>query len=509
MLGLMMKDGYMLKQLGSLFLSLKTRQGLLSFRMHQSLYTFSSCKSCFKSFFNICFKISFKNMALILSILSLGLVSVNAQAAMQNNKEPSIYEALLPVTNLNKEEKAIVMREGFKKVLVQVSGSEKTLSNTSIQKAVDSADDYVTQFSIQEDAEKNRFIRIKFNQAHINSLLQQSKSPILSRSRPSTTVWMVMSRDKNDSHWVGEEYEQELFQQIQTIAKQRRVPLIFPLLDLTDTDLVSEQAVLDDEFSSLETASERYNAEVIWIGKLSKEPSGWYGQWTLLSKGNTEQWDNSNVDLEALCKDAMDELASRSVKKKSMAKANIQSETQSENHSRHSGLSNTKAQFNSKSQAQAQSPVNAQAQALAQTHTEVQAAQSPITNQTQTQSESTKAPLQANNRTKANPAKLQVSVAGINGIEDYAKVMEYLKTLPNVKAVEVTAVQPNQTVFELVSTGGREGVAKSIAAGRILNEFNKSGFENNGFGNNHVENNGVENKTENNGILMYKIAEVM
>lgn len=356
-------------------------------------------------------------------ILGIVLFAINntSIAAIKENKELSLYETLLPVTNFNKEEKTKAMREGFKNVIVQVSGSEKTLNNLAIQKALNSAEDYVSMFFIQEDADNNRFVHIKYDSMQINALLQQTNHPILAK-RPSTSVWIMLSRENNPPHWLGEESEPELFQQLQSLAKNRKVPLLFPLFDLTEAELVSDESVLQGELSPLEAAAERYNAEMVWFGKLTQQKSGWYGQWTLLSYGEVEQWDASHADLETLCKEALDEMTKRSASI-NMNESDMFASTQRNSHADHQTIAHTEVHING--------------------HENLDAKTNTL-------------------------LKLKISVSGIKGIAEYSKVLEYLKTLPTVKEVEVAQVSPEQTLFELSSTGNREGVVESLEKGKML-----------------------------------------
>lgn len=455
---------------------------------------------------NIFFKMLF---ILFITFFSINNVSI---AAVKDSKELSLYEALLPVTNLNKDEKNKVMREGFKNVVVQVSGSEKTLNNRSIQKAMNSAEEYVSKYYIQEDAENNRFIRIKYDSMQINSLLQQTNHPILAK-RPSTSVWIMLTRDNDSPHWIGEESEPELFQQFQSLAKDRRVPLLFPLLDLTEAELISDELILSGELSPLEAASKRYNAEMVWFGKLTQQKSGWYGQWTLLSHGDVEQWDASNADLAALCKAAMDELGRRSASinmHSSIAKADV------------NGTSSTVIQSNIQGNAQVNAQVNAPGSVPEVISGSIEVNKGTSKNLSLNTTDNAQSKIKNN---AAELTKLHLSVSGIKGIEEYSKVLDYLKTLPSIKEVEVAQVNPNQTLFELMSTANRASVIESLARGKILieekikiNEEKPLELSSDKIVNNGSKTSNPEEKQENilqdsgiskeQEVLTYKIAEV-
>lgn len=386
----------------------------------------------------------------ILAITVAGLFFLMlAMLPQQSIAAPNtLYEATIPAPVLGPAQ-PMLLQEALRTVLVQLSGSEKTLTLPAVQKATESPESYIKRYSYKEDQEKKRFLQVKFDEVAINELLQKINIPILARPKSATTVWMVIAHDQDNPHWVSEDSEAELFHQINTQAKQRALSLMFPLLDLADTEAVSEQVVWTDNFSGLQTASKRYHSEAIWVAKMSKQPSGWYGQWTLLTGGVPQTWDSSNTNLTQLCQEAMDELGQR--------------------------LSRTIIIEGSK---------------IADTQDSNQSLSANATTTTDTDPHLTTS-IEPN---KEN-TRIRLSVVGIKDIAHYAKLQDYLKSLPGVKEVETLTVNPEQTIFDVVATS-RADLISTIAAGKIL-------LQNEPSGNIQIL------QPENNGMLNYKIVEVM
>ena len=71
-----------------------------------------------------------------------------------------------------------------------------------------------------------------------------------------------------------------------------------------------------------------------------------------------------------------------------------------------------------------------------------------------------------------------LKVSGIAGLERYAKVLDYLRKLPEVSAVEVKLITPEQTVFNIMTKETKEDLKKSIANGTLLMEVNPAKAEN-------------------------------
>lgn len=363
------------------------------------------------------------NKPLGLALLAFLLLTSLSQKSIALTN--SLYEAMVPVsTTLPTKTQPEMIQEGLKSVLIQLSGSEKLVTTPAAKRALESADSYVTRFSFKDDADKKRFLRVKFDEGRVNELLRRLNAPILAETRPSTTVWLVVARDAENPRWVSSESETELYQQLNNGAKLRAMPLLFPLLDLTDTQQVTEKTVWDDDFTALHTASKRYNADVIWIGKLSKQKSGWHGQWTLMANGKAQTWDNTNENLDQLGQDAMDELAKR--------------------------LGRTmEVRERTPERLDDQEPYDIPDPAMVSPPTESPAKFT---------------------RTRSQVSRFRLSVAGIKGIEQYAKLQAYLKTLPGVKEVEVSVANPEETIFDVVAKSDRQAFIDAIASGKVLAE---------------------------------------
>lgn len=61
-----------------------------------------------------------------------------------------------------------------------------------------------------------------------------------------------------------------------------------------------------------------------------------------------------------------------------------------------------------------------------------------------------------------------VTVSGISNAADYAQVLEYLRRLPSVSAVEVTQIMPEKTIFSIETTVSKETLLQSIEEGKVF-----------------------------------------
>jgi len=63
---------------------------------------------------------------------------------------------------------------------------------------------------------------------------------------------------------------------------------------------------------------------------------------------------------------------------------------------------------------------------------------------------------------------VEVSVAGILSLRDYARTLQYLDALDGVSRVDVTSVDSDNVSFRLDARGGRESLRQVIALGNVL-----------------------------------------
>lgn len=353
----------------------------------------------------------------LIGALKLSLIFASLFFSANGQAFGDLYEVSLKVEKENHEAEDTLIKKAFINVLTQVTGSDKILATVNVKKAMESPDDFVRQFRYKLDAEKQRFLLVKFDEIKINMLVENADCLAWNGNRPKTTAWVVVARDKDKPNWVGGEFEPELFQEIKSLANQRALPIEFPLLDLTDTALVTEQSVWKSELESVKNASKRYPSDMIWLGKISKQNSGWHGQWTLLGSKEPIVWDNTNTDVVELCRLAMDELSQRLLK----TSTSVESE----------GISDEMMS----------DPVMVSGKAA-----------------------------EDKTATLTTPSRFTLNIAGIKGMEHYGKILSYLKTLPEMLNVDVQQISNERTVFNISTKMSRQALVENLARGPLVPE---------------------------------------
>lgn len=221
------------------------------------------------------------------------------------------YEVIFPIVKEDKPfNQSRLIEQAFQKFLIQSYGSDKVLNLPPVIQALAESDQYVTQFSFHENEKVGRYIKVNFNKSRINQLFHSIKQPLWEQARPLTLIWLVIERNQTPV-WVGGDSETEILQAMEKVLQERAIPFVFPLLDLTDTEQVREQHVINEELEPLIQSAKRYHVDEILLGRLSKNANGWLGHWTLVKGSEKISWDNTATALDPLLQTAAEELSSK------------------------------------------------------------------------------------------------------------------------------------------------------------------------------------------------------
>jgi hypothetical protein len=221
-----------------------------------------------------------------------------------------LYEIEIPISKDGSFEQAKCLHQAFQEMLVRASGSEKILKSEQIRNALEKTDKYVNQFSYHQQANGQKTIRVVFSEALIKELLNTAKQPIWTQKRPLTLVWLVVDREEAIS-WVNNDSETKLAQMMEQNLKRRGIPLVFPLLDLTDVAQVSEKDIKDNKLELCFESAKRYQTDTVLVGHLNQISNGWQGHWTLMMNGTTTSWKVTKSDVTAVLNETAEIMAAK------------------------------------------------------------------------------------------------------------------------------------------------------------------------------------------------------
>lgn len=296
-----------------------------------------------------------------------------------------LYETTLEAQQRGEKYREELFSNALLQVLVKVSGDSKIEENEQILSSLKEANTFVQQYAYLGDN-----LKAKFSPKLVNNLLSSAQLAVWGNNRPLIILWLAISTE-NERHLVGSETDPAIPTLIETLAKDRGLPLVLPLLDLQDVSAVTVTDVWGEFPSVLQEASVRYASDGILVGRLSrgKDSKGsifWETKWRLLIEGENYTWS---------------------------------SQAKSVNDALKLGINGVVKQLSSLYGIVSNSPYQ---------------------------------------------RSLLVGIQDIQSVSDYAKALEYLKSLAPVEHVEVESVAANLAVFKVfpLGGGGRNALAQAI-----------------------------------------------
>lgn len=205
----------------------------------------------------------FRCLPSALALLSALALVGSAQAVTV----PDLYETAQPVDG--SRDAAFV--EALKTVLVRVSGQRDAATRVG---DVNDPRKYVQRFGFTAD----NMLEVGFDSASIDRLLSNAGLPIWGRERPATVV-MFGAEDGGGWRWLASDTPAQERDAIERVARQRGVPLKWPVMD------AQERAAASSDAPGLLQTAERYGADAVLLGR----SRGGLVQWTLLSKDGAAQ----------------------------------------------------------------------------------------------------------------------------------------------------------------------------------------------------------------------------
>lgn len=246
-------------------------------------------------------------VALLWSLISLPLIAGE-----------SLYEVKLEVSDQSAGVRLEAMPVAMEQVLVKVSGYSGVVANPFTKARLSTAKNYVQQYRYSHEdwsaAEleanpelppQRLMLWLRFDKKGINQILQEAGVPVWGSNRPLTLVWLAVQHSGKrllvgaDDSGLAREY-------LEKQAKQRALPIRFPMLDLVDKKKIRAAHVWGNFRDVIQDASERYQPRAILTGKLYPLSRGHKVEWRLFHEEQQFNWEARGDDVEALLASGID-----------------------------------------------------------------------------------------------------------------------------------------------------------------------------------------------------------
>ena len=234
---------------------------------------------------------------LSLSLFAVAMCALPAQAL----HVAGLYEQEILVQDQGDSERLRAYREGLAAVVLKVTGDERHLRNSAIERAVRDAQSYVQEVSYRTDssaAEARTFIRMTFDSALLNQTLMSSGVPVWDRERPVVLLWLTVQNAAGVREVLSADSEHPMLEIVREFARVRALPVMLPVMDLVDRRNLPADVAWSLDETRIRSASVRYGADAILGGRLLESPTGdLVGLWQFLFRDSVESFDVFERDL--------------------------------------------------------------------------------------------------------------------------------------------------------------------------------------------------------------------
>lgn len=224
----------------------------------------------------------------------------------------SLFESEVVVPNQSPGVRSHAMKTALEEVLVRVAGQNAVLTTKPAMAMLQNPAQRVQQyryFTVPESAPPILKLWVRFDGEAIRQALQQQGVTYWGAERPDTLLWLAVE-DRGKRYVVAADDGTNVYRQIEQAARQRGVPVLFPLMDLQDQSQVRFSDIWGGFFDNVMDASKRYNPQAVLVGRLNRSTSGgWSSRWHLEVAGQQSSWSDSRQQLAMLAQQGIDDTA--------------------------------------------------------------------------------------------------------------------------------------------------------------------------------------------------------
>nr|WP_319555136.1 DUF2066 domain-containing protein [uncultured Vibrio sp.] len=204
-----------------------------------------------------------------LALLLIGWLSLPVYALTQVD----IYRAEVVIDSEQNNGESLAREQGMKEVIVRATGSQTSLSNPVIQKALGSSSRYISQLGYGL-IEGKPSLQMRFSSSQIHSLLTQAQLPSWSAHRANILVWAI-EEQAYERTIAWEHSDSPKVSALHTAAEARGLPITFPVGDFDDVTGVNVSDLWGGFAEPIAKASQRYPVDAVLVLKAQGDQIRW------------------------------------------------------------------------------------------------------------------------------------------------------------------------------------------------------------------------------------------
>ena len=212
-------------------------------------------------------------------------ITLSAHAAGSGSSQASLYAAATPVANQSAQERDKAFTRDLAQVLIKVSGNPNAAQVAALSSVLSNAGGLVVEYrygAVPLNQGGGQELWARFDAKAVDKALIQGGQGTWGEGRPTVVAWVL-----DGDTIVADNPNAPIVSAMRKDARQRGLPLVMPLMDLTDQKRVSGFDIRTLFLPALKSASQRYGAHAMLIGVIKSADVGVQSQWTLVFGNNS------------------------------------------------------------------------------------------------------------------------------------------------------------------------------------------------------------------------------
>ena len=252
----------------------------------------------------------FNPAVILVMLLSWGSVAGAADSE-------TLYMARVKVDDPGAAARSEALQQALGLVLLKVTGDRDAAGRAAADPAFRAPERFVQQYRYVsslpagDEAAPELWFEVQFDNEALETALRGTGLPLWGQERPSVLVWLAVA-DSGQRYLVSANGSDPIADALEGAARQRGLPLIFPLQDLQDQARIRFADVWGGFQQQIVAASRRYPASAVLSGRLEKRAGNlWLGRWTLEFGDKRSGWETDGRTPREAVSLAIDEVANR------------------------------------------------------------------------------------------------------------------------------------------------------------------------------------------------------
>ncbi|SEL04364.1 hypothetical protein SAMN05216262_10543 [Colwellia chukchiensis] len=177
----------------------------------------------------------------------------------------NLYSAEVVVASQSASDRNQALQSALRAVFIKVGGKE--INHPLFNQAIKNYQKYVTKYQFIRKNNKP-LLKVAFDEGKVNRLFQDSDLAIWGRLRPQVMVWLV-EEDGLNRRIIASSSHSPLPELINNFSQSRGLPVVMPLMDLTDINAITLSDIWGRFPQAIAQASVRYGAEAAVVIRVS------------------------------------------------------------------------------------------------------------------------------------------------------------------------------------------------------------------------------------------------